>query len=70
MVLIRNAHSRMINEQHIITNHSGGFLCPKTNFRDVVFTVIMALIMVYGMVVYNVALNTGNVSGDLFTCSV
>ena len=39
---------------------------PKNKFQDVVFTVIMALIMVYGMVVYNVALNTGNVSGETF----
>ena len=39
---------------------------PKNKFQDVVFTVIMALIMVYGMVVYNVALNTGTVSGETF----
>ena len=32
---------------------------PKNKFQDVVFTIIMATIMVYGMVVYNVALNTG-----------
>ena len=32
---------------------------PKNKFQDVVFTAIMATIMVYGMVVYNVALNTG-----------
>jgi len=31
-----------------------------------VFTIIMATIMVYGMVVYNVALNTGGVSGQTF----
>lgn len=39
---------------------------PKNKFQDVVFTFIMAAIMVYGMVVYNVALNTGNVSGITF----
>ncbi len=39
---------------------------PKTKFQDVVFTAIMATIMVYGMVVYNVALNTGSVSGMTF----
>mgnify|MGYP003171458889 FL=1 len=32
---------------------------PKNKFQDVVFTIIMAAIMVYGMVVYNIALNTG-----------
>lgn len=37
------------------------FFMPKNKFQDVVFTIIMATIMVYGMVVYNVALNTGTV---------
>ena len=37
---------------------------PKNKFQDVVFTIIMATIMVYGMVVYNVALNT--VDGTTF----
>ena len=39
---------------------------PKNKFQDVVFTAIMATIMVYGMIVYNVALNTGGVSGTTF----
>lgn len=39
---------------------------PKNKFQDVVFTAIMATIMVYGMVVYNVALNTGGVTGQIF----
>lgn len=39
---------------------------PKNKFQDVVFTLIMATIMVYGMVVYNVALNTGGVTGTTF----
>lgn len=39
---------------------------PKNKFQDVVFTIIMATIMVYGMVVYNVALNTGGVRGETF----
>lgn len=39
---------------------------PKNKFQDVVFTIIMATIMVYGMVVYNVALNTGAVTGKIF----
>lgn len=30
---------------------------PKNKLQDVVFTLIMATIMVYGMIVYNVALN-------------
>ena len=37
---------------------------PKNKFEDVIFTAVMAIVMVYGMIVYNVALNTGGtVSG-------
>ena len=40
---------------------------PKTKIEDVIFTAIMATVMVYGMIVYNVALNTGGVvSGFTF----
>lgn len=39
---------------------------PKNKFQDAVFTAIMATIMVYGMIVYNVALNTGGVTGATF----
>lgn len=39
---------------------------PQTKFQNVVFTIIMAIIMVYGMIVYNVALNTGGVTNQTF----
>ena len=39
---------------------------PQTTFQRVVFTVLMAIIMVYGMIVYNVALNTGGVTNATF----
>ena len=39
---------------------------PKNKFQDVIFTIIMATIMVYGMVVYNVALNMGEMTGKTF----
>lgn len=39
---------------------------PKTKFQNVVFTILMATVMVYGMVVYNVALNTGGVKNETF----
>lgn len=39
---------------------------PKNKFQDAIFTIIMATIMVYGMVVYNVALNIGWVSSKTF----
>ncbi len=43
---------------------------PKNKFQDVVYTIIMATFMVYGMVVYNVALNMGGVSGATFIAAV
>lgn len=39
---------------------------PKTKFQNVVFTAIMATVMVYGMIVYNVALETGGLTGQSF----
>lgn len=39
---------------------------PKTKIQNVIFTVIMATFMVYGMVVYNIAIATGNVDGSTF----
>ena len=39
---------------------------PKNKVQDAVFTAIMAIIMVYGMIVYNVALNTGSVTSETF----
>ena len=39
---------------------------PKTKLQNVIFTAIMAIFMVYGMIVYNVALNTGGVHGGNF----
>ena len=35
---------------------------PKTLPQRIVFTIVMATIMVYGMIVYNVALNTARSS--------
>lgn len=43
---------------------------PKTTFENVVFTIIMATIMVYGMIVYNVALNTGGVTNATFVMAL
>ena len=39
---------------------------PRNKFQNVIFTIIMAVIMVYGMIVYNVALNTGGVTNQTF----
>ena len=39
---------------------------PKNKFEEVIFTIIMATVMVYGMVVYNVALNMGGGTNQTF----
>ena len=75
MVLIGNAHS-----YGMITNNTGRnnvyyyfirrFFMPKNKFEDAVFTLIMATIMVYGMIVYNVALNMGGVRGETFLAAL
>lgn len=39
---------------------------PKTKFQNVVFTLLMAFVMVYAMICYNVALNVGGMSNQVF----
>lgn len=39
---------------------------PKTKFQDVVFTIMMVIVMVYGMVVYNIAMDMGGMSNRIF----
>ena len=43
---------------------------PKTLLEKIVFTIIMAAIMVYGMIVYNVALATGGVTNATFAIAL
>ena len=43
---------------------------PKTLFQNIVFTAIMALFMVYGMIVYNIALATGGVTNQTFVMAL
>src|SRR5699024_6103652 len=43
---------------------------PQTKFQNIVYTGIMAIIMVYGMIVYNVALNTGGVTNATFAMAL
>lgn len=55
----------MNNTFEFIISEEGIFM-PKTKFQDAVYTAIMAIFMVYGMIVYNVALATGEVTGKTF----
>ena len=39
---------------------------PKNKFQEVIFTLLMVFVMVYAMVCYNIALNTGGMSNAVF----
>ena len=39
---------------------------PKTKFQEVIFTILMVFVMVYAMICYNIALNTGGMSNTVF----
>ncbi len=39
---------------------------PKTKFQDVIFTIMMVIVMVYGMVVYNISVDKGGLTNEVF----
>ena len=39
---------------------------PKNKFQEVIFTIIMVFFMVYAMICYNISLNIGGVSNEVF----
>ena len=39
---------------------------PKTKFQNVIFTLLMAFAMVYAMICYNIALNRGGMTNEVF----
>lgn len=41
-------------------------IMPKTKLQDVIFTIIMVIVMVYGMVVYNIAWSNGGLEPNTF----
>ena len=43
---------------------------PKTKLQNVIFTIIMAFVMVYAMVCYNIALDQGGMSNEIFLLSI
>ncbi len=43
---------------------------PKNKFEDIIFTLLMTGFMVFGMVTYNVAVHTGEVTGATFLAAV
>lgn len=43
---------------------------PKTKFQSVIFTIIMALAMVYPMICYNISLNVGGMKNEVFVLAL
>ena len=43
---------------------------PKTKFQDFIYTIIMVIVMVYGMICYNVAINMGGVNNQVFSAEL
>ena len=39
---------------------------PKTRFQNIVFTAVMAFVMVYAMICYNISLNIGGMTNQVF----
>ena len=39
---------------------------PKTKFQDIIFTLIMVVVMVYALVVYNISLDRGGLTNEVF----
>lgn len=39
---------------------------PKTRLQNIIFTLIMAFVMVYAMVCYNIALDKGGMTNEIF----
>ena len=39
---------------------------PKTKFQNVIFTLMMSFLMVYAMICYNISLNIGGMSNQVF----
>ena len=43
---------------------------PKTKLQNIIFTLIMAFVMVYAMVCYNIALDKGGMTNEIFLLGV
>ena len=39
---------------------------PKNKFQEVIFTIMMVFVMVYAMICYNISLNMGGMSNEVF----
>lgn len=62
------------NEQHMCifmpifkkVSEKEAVVMPKTKLQGVIFTIIMAFVMVYAMVCYNISIDKGGMSNEIF----
>lgn len=74
LVLIGNDtcvhYARLINEQHTCIFapifRKGDSKMPKTKAQNIIFTILMAFAMVYAMICYNIAINRGGMTNEVF----
>ena len=43
---------------------------PKNRLQEIVFTIMMVLVMVYAMICYNIALETGGMKNFVFKAAL
>ena len=70
MVKLETKHLKDANEQHI---NSAVFILqerrltmPENKLQDFIYTLIMAFVMVYAMICYNIAIHTGGLNNFVF----
>ena len=64
----------LVNEQHMCLfcahfsklQRKGEQSMPKTKFQNVVFTLMMSFLMVYAMICYNISMNIGGMTNQVF----
>ena len=54
----------------IFQRGEGGIKMPKTKIQEIIFTVMMVIVMVYGMVVYNISLDMGGLTNQVFVIAL
>lgn len=66
LVTLETVHGKHGYEQHIYIQNMRRFTMPKTKLQSFIFTAVMAFVMVYAMICYNIALNIGGMTNQVF----
>lgn len=67
LVKLETVHEFMVmNNTDVILQNNRRYKMPKSKLENFIFTVMMAFIMVYAMICYNIALNIGGMTNQVF----